>query len=116
LKIGGVLVFETYTYAAGAGGAAAQPNWMVQFFPLLVLFGIFYFILIRPQQKKQKVLQNMLSSLKVGDKVITNGGVHGEVAFVGDKVLHLKVANNVKLVFSKGAIAGLQNPDENGNQ
>jgi preprotein translocase subunit YajC len=54
--------------------------------------------------------------LKVGDKVITNGGVHGEVAFVGDKVLHLKVANNVKLVFSKGAIAGLQNPDENGNQ
>ena len=109
-------MFETYAYAAGAGGAAAQPNWMVQFFPLLVLFGIFYFILIRPQQKKQKVLQSMLGSLKVGDKVITNGGVHGEVAFVGDKVLHIKVANNVKLVFSKGAIAGLQNPGENGNQ
>ncbi|RLE17988.1 MAG: preprotein translocase subunit YajC [Acidobacteria bacterium] len=89
---------------------------MVQMFPLLVLFGIFYFILIRPQQKKQKVLQNMLNSLKVGDKVITNGGIHGEVAYVGDKVLHLKVTNNVKLVFSKGAIAGLQNPGENGNQ
>ncbi|NOZ12945.1 MAG: preprotein translocase subunit YajC [Acidobacteria bacterium] len=89
---------------------------MVQLFPLLVLFGIFYFILIRPQQKKQKTLQNMWNSLKVGDKVITNGGIHGEVAYVGDKLVHLKVANNVKLVFSKGAIAGLQNPVENGNQ
>ncbi len=109
-------MFETYAYAAGAGGGAGQANWMVQFFPLLVLFAIFYFILIRPQQKKQKQLQNMLNSLKVGDKVITNGGIHGEVAYVGDKVLHLKVANNVKLVFSKGAIAGLQNPGEIGNQ
>lgn len=108
-------MFETYAYAAGSG-AAAQPNWIVQIFPLLVLFGVFYFLLIRPQQKKQKALQRMLGNLKVGDKVITNGGMHGEVAFVGDRIIHLKVANNVKLVFSKGAVAGLQSLEGNENQ
>ena len=105
-------MFETVAYAAEAGQAAAQPSWMLQMFPLVVLFAVFYFFLIRPQQKKQKALQNMLNNLKVGDKVVTNGGIHGDVAYVGDRVLHLKVAKDVKMVFSKGAIAGLQATEE----
>ena len=108
-------MFETIAYAA-EGGAAAQPNWLVQLFPLIVLFVVFYWFLIRPQQKKQKALQNMLNNLKVGDKVVTNGGIHGDVAFVGEQVIHLKVARDTKLVFSKAAIAGLQSTDEADNQ
>jgi preprotein translocase subunit YajC len=101
-------VFETLAYAGGQTGAAAQPNMWVNLVPIVVIFGIFYFMLIRPQSKRQKAIENMLNSLKVGDKVITNGGIHGEIAFVGDKVLHLKIAKDVKIVISKAAIAGLQ--------
>jgi len=105
-------VFETMAYAAEAGGQAAQPSFLVQFFPLIVLFVVFYWFLIRPQQKKQKALQAMLNNLKVGDKVITNGGIHGEVAFVGERVVHLKIAKDTKVVFSKAAIAGLAGQEE----
>jgi len=103
-------VFETLAYAGGK--AAGQPNLWANLVPVVVIFGIFYFILIRPQHKRQKAMQNMLGNLKVGDKVITNGGVHGDIAFVGDKVFHLKIAKDVKIVISKAAISGLQeNPD-----
>ncbi len=107
-------MFETLAYA-GNGGAPAQPSFLVQLFPLLVLFAIFYFLLIRPQQKRQKALREMINNLKVGDKVITTGGIYGEVAYVGDKVLHLKIAKDVKITVSKAAIAGLQSNQEKVN-
>ena len=67
---------------------------------------IFYFLLIRPQQKKQKELQTLVSSLKTGDKVVTNGGIHGIVANVKDgATLSLKIADNVKIEVDKSAIA-----------
>lgn len=105
-------MFETLAYAGGQATTAGQPNMWVNLVPIVVIFGIFYFILIRPQQKRQKAMQNLLGNLKVGDKVITNGGVHGEIAFVGDKLFHLKIAKDVKIVISKAAIAGLQEEPE----
>ncbi len=77
-------------------------------FPLLVIFALFYFILIAPMRKKQKALTRMISELKNGDKVITNGGIHGTVMGVGEQVIQLRVADQVKIEISKSAVAGMQ--------
>ncbi len=108
-------MFETLAYA-GNGQAAGQPSILIQLFPLIVLFFIFYFLLIRPQTKRQKALEQLRNNLKVGDKVITTGGIYGEVVSVGDNIVQLKVAKDVKLKVAKVAIAGLQsNPEQNLN-
>lgn len=93
--------------AAPAAGDAAQqqPNFLVQMLPLVFIFVIFYFMLIRPQQKRQKEHQKLISSVKSGDRVVTNAGIHGIVANVKDKTVVVKVADNVKLEFDRGAIA-----------
>ena len=70
---------------------------------------IFYFILIRPQLKRQKQHQGMLSSLQKGDKVITSGGIHGTIVGLKDDVVVVKVAENTKLEISKSAVAGVVN-------
>ena len=74
------------------------------FFPLIVIFVIFYFLLIRPQQKKAKEHQKMLNEIKKDDKVITSGGIHGVVAGVKGEIVELKIAENVKVNISKSAI------------
>jgi len=100
-------VFETLAYA-GTGQTAAQGGFFIQLVPLIVLFAIFYFFLLRPQTKRQKALENLRNNLKVGDKVITTGGIYGEISYVGDNVVHLKVGKDLKLTVAKAAIAGLQ--------
>ncbi len=84
---------------------AAQPNAIESLMPIIFIFGIFYFMLIRPQQKKQKDLAKMASELKKNDEVVTNGGVHGTVANVKDTTLMLKIDENVKIEINKNAIA-----------
>src|SRR5262249_13068457 len=90
--------------------AADQPGQSI--FGLLVPMGliliIFYFLLIRPANKKQKVVQQMIDSLKSGDRVITTGGIHGVVAGITDEIIQLKVAPNVKIEISRSAVAALQ--------
>ena len=85
-----------------SGGQSASP---FQFLPMIaiVLF-IFYFLSIRPQQRKQKEQKETLASLRKGDQVITLGGIHGVIAGVKDDVVVVKVADNVKIEFSKSAI------------
>lgn len=76
---------------------------------MVVFFGIFYFLLIRPQQKKNKEIQKMRSELKVGDNIITIGGVHGKVLNIKDEVLTLEVgADKVKLQVSKWAVGSVK--------
>ncbi len=76
---------------------------------MVVFFGIFYFLLIRPQQKKNKKVQKMRSDLKVGDNIITIGGVHGKVLTIKDEVLTLEVgADKVKLQVSKWAVGSVK--------
>jgi preprotein translocase subunit YajC len=75
--------------------------------PIVLIFVIFYFLLIRPQQKKQKTHQKMLESVKKGDKVVTSGGVYGTVVGVKENVVVLKIAENVKVEFSKAAISAI---------
>lgn len=96
---------QALAYAAEAaqeGGAASPLSSML--FPLILMFAIFYFLLIRPQQKKQKKHQEMLGNLQKGDKVITSGGLYGIVVKVTEKDVVLEVADKVNLRFTLGAI------------
>ena len=83
----------------------AQPNAIVSLMPIIFIFAIFYFMLIRPQQKKQKDHERMITELKKNDEVVTNGGIHGTVANVKDGTLTLKIDDNVKVEINKSAIA-----------
>ena len=82
----------------------AAPSPILQFLPLVFLFIIFYFLLIRPQQKKQKEHAQMLTKLDKNDEVITSGGVHATVVSVGEKTLILRIADNVKIEIEKSSI------------
>ena len=84
-------------------GAAPSP--ILQFLPLIFLFVIFYFMLIRPQQKKQKDHADMITKLDKNDEVITVGGVHATVIAVGEKTATLRIADNVKIEIEKASIS-----------
>jgi preprotein translocase subunit YajC len=74
---------------------------------MVLIFGVFYFLLIRPQQKKAKEHKVMLENLKKGDSVITQGGIYGKIVAVTDQVLTLEVADKVRVRVGRGFIAGL---------
>src|SRR3989338_8087573 len=96
---------------AAAPSAGGSSNMLVSFLPLILMFVIFYLLLIRPQQKRQKALQLMIKNLKKGDKVTTSGGMIGTVLGVAEDKVVLKVGENeVKLEFEKSAISGLIKP------
>lgn len=89
-----------------------QVSPLAGFLPIIIIFAIFYFLLIRPQQRRQQQHQRMLQNLKKGDKVITTGGIHGVVVNIKDKVVTLKVAENVRIDISKSCIAGLKREEQ----
>ena len=88
---------------------APVPNTLVQFLPILLIFGIFYFLLFLPMQRQKKQQQKMLSELKNGDEVVTNGGIVGTIVAVNDDdTLVLRVRpDNLKLQFARGAVSSL---------
>ncbi len=77
---------------------------LTQFLPIIIMFAIFYFLLIRPQQKKAKQRNAMLGALKKGDKIVTIGGVHGTIQDLSDDTITLRIAHNVNVTFDRGAI------------
>ena len=85
------------------GGQSAFMNLV----PLIFMFAIFYFLLIRPQQKKAKEHRSLLDSLKKGDAVVTAGGMHGKVTAIDDNVVTLEIATGVNIKINKGFIASL---------
>jgi preprotein translocase subunit YajC len=96
--------------AMSAPGDQNVSPWM-QLLPLVFVLGIFYFIILLPMKRKQKKVQVFLEALKVGDRVITTGGIHGVITKVGDKSVQLQVADKVRIDVSKAAIGGLQGQD-----
>ncbi|MEE8161296.1 MAG: preprotein translocase subunit YajC [Acidobacteriota bacterium] len=78
------------------------------FLPFVLVIGIFYLLIIRPMRKRQQGMEALIASLSNGDKVITNGGIHGTIAGVRDDTFILKVADQVKIEIAKSAIASLQ--------
>jgi preprotein translocase subunit YajC len=86
----------------GLGGLLAGP------LPMLVLmFGIFYFLLIRPQQKKAKQHKEMLAALKVGDKVLTGGGIYGRISGIDQDVLSIEISDGVNIKVNRGYVSGM---------
>ena len=90
------------------GGEGGGGGGLVSFLPLILIVGIFYFLLIRPQQKKQKDHRSMLEAVRKGDKVITNGGIYGLVEQVGEKTITIKISDNTKVKFGKSYIAAVR--------
>lgn len=85
--------------------AASSGGMLITFLPLIALFAIFYFLMIRPQQKRQKSRKVLLSSLKKGDKVTTIGGLHGTIMELTDDIVVLRVNDATKLTFDRSAIS-----------
>src|SRR5215510_2981486 len=93
-------------YAQG-GGSGGAPNPLVQFLPLVLVFVVFYFLLIRPQQQKAKTHREMIDSLKRNDEVVTAGGLYGRVMELNEKVVTLEVAPRVLVRVDRGHIEEL---------
>jgi preprotein translocase subunit YajC len=91
--------------AEGGGGTGAG---LMTFLPFVAIIAIFYFLIIRPQNKKQKDTQKMLSALKKGDRVVTIGGIHGVIQSVKDQSVIVKIDDNVKVEFSRSAISSVE--------
>jgi preprotein translocase subunit YajC len=99
---------DSLAYAmGGAGGAGGQGGGFGAFIPLILMFAIFYFLLIRPQQKKAKQHKALLSSLKKGDRVVSSGGLHGVITGLSDDTVTMEVAPKVRVKVSRGSIAGI---------
>lgn len=98
------MTFPTTFVIAQAAPAAGAPNPIMTFLPLILLFVVFYFLMIRPQMKRQKEHKNMVSALSKGDEVVTNGGIAGKVDEVGESFITVEIAPNVKIKLQKGAV------------
>jgi len=94
-------------YAMGTGGGTGgQGGGFGAFIPLILMFAIFYFLLIRPQQKKAKLHKEMIASLKKGDRVVSSGGLHGVITGISDDVVTVEIAPKVRVKISRGSVAG----------
>ena len=100
-------MIETAFAMGQTGGQAQGPGGIAAFMPLIILFVIFYFLLIRPQQKRAKEHKEMVNNLKKGDRVITSGGIHGTIASLDESTLTLEIAEKTKIKINRGNVAGL---------
>lgn len=102
------MLLAAQTATEGTGGLGG----LVQFAPIILMFVVFYFVLIRPQRKKEKENREMLASITVGDNVTTIGGICGKIVSVNDDILTVEVGSDkVKLVFERWAIRNVDRPD-----
>ena len=90
-------------WAQAAGGA--QPNAFMQLLPLILIFVVFYFLLIRPQAKRAKEHKAMVAALAVGDEVVTNGGIIGKVAEAGEQFLTVEIAEGVQVKVQRHTVS-----------
>src|SRR5690242_14885949 len=105
-----IYLLAAFLQAKDSGGAL---GWGL--LPLILIFGVFYFLLIMPQQRRQKKWQNMLNELKNGDKVVTSGGLKGTVIALRDDSLHLRVPpDNLKIEVTRSSIVSVTTPEDPG--
>ncbi|MFC1896777.1 preprotein translocase subunit YajC, partial [Thermodesulfobacteriota bacterium] len=99
-------------YALGSGGGAAQGlgGGMGPLIPLILMFGIFWFLLIWPQQKKAKEQREMIRNLRKGDRIITSGGIFGRITGLDDSTVTLEIAEKVRIKVSRGNVNALSQP------
>ena len=103
------MISTAFAMGGNQGAPAAQGglgDWSF-IIMMAVIFGIFYFLMIRPQQKKQKELKAMLDNLAYGDMVMTSGGIHGKVTGLADTVVTLEIADKVRIKVARSAIGAI---------
>jgi preprotein translocase subunit YajC len=97
-------VFISNAYAQTAGAAAGGMSSLTQMLPLVLMFVVLYFIMIRPQMKKQKEHKAMIDALGKGDEVVTGGGLLGRITKVGDQYVSVEIAGNVEVQLQRSAV------------
>jgi preprotein translocase subunit YajC len=95
-----------FAMGSGPGGGSGGSSGFLGFVPILLMFVVFYFLLIRPQQKQAKRQQEFIRNLKLGDRVVTSGGLHGEVKGLTDTTLTLEIADKVRVKVTRTAVSG----------
>jgi preprotein translocase subunit YajC len=104
--------------AATAAAPQQAPAWM-QFVPFVIILGVMYFVVIRPQAKRQKETQNFLNSLKVGDQIVTQAGILGRITSLSETIANIEIANQVQIKILRSQIlmnqAALQTAKKEGN-
>lgn len=100
-EIGLVLITNAYAQVAGGGSQSFD---VMTFLPMIVIFVLFYFMLIRPQQKRAKETKAMLQALQKGDEVVTSGGVIGKIAKIDENYVALEVADNIQIHVQRAAV------------
>jgi preprotein translocase subunit YajC len=93
--------------AMGTPQAGSPAAW-VQLLPFVLVVGIFYFVILLPMKRRQQKVQAFLAALKVGDRVVTSGGLFGTITRIGDASIQVQVANNVRVEMSRNAVVGYQ--------
>jgi len=98
-------------YAMGTppGGQGGSQIW--SFLPIILIFVVFYFLLIRPQQKRAKEHRALLSNVKVGDQILTNGGIYGKITGIKDDILTVEISDKVRVKVSRGHVGGVVKTD-----
>jgi preprotein translocase subunit YajC len=100
-------LLDFFIASAHAQDAATPQGGLMSFLPLIIIFVIFYFLLIRPQMKRAKEHKNLVAALGVGDEVVTNGGLLGKITKVGESFITLEVGDNVKVKLQRHAVASV---------
>jgi preprotein translocase subunit YajC len=104
--MGAELAFAMGTQPGGGGGSQ-----FMSFLPIILIFVIFYFLLIRPQQKRSKDHRMLLQNLKVGDNILTSGGIYGRVTGIKDDKITVEISDKVRVKVNRGNIAGVVKQD-----
>ncbi len=97
----------TPAYAQGAPAAGPGTDQLMTFLPMIAIFVVFYFLLIRPQQKRAKETKAMLGALQKGDEVVTSGGVVGRISKLGEQYATVEIAPSVEITVQRGAVSQL---------
>ncbi len=100
-----MLMLDTGPLFAMAASPDGGSPWL-QLVPFALVLGIFYFIILLPMKRKQQKVQQFLDSLKVGDRVITTGGIHGQITKLSDQIVQLQIADKVRIDVSRASIGG----------
>ena len=101
-----MMMLVTPVFAMGAPPQGGSP-WL-QFVPFVLVLAIFYFIILLPMKRKQQKVQTFLDGLKVGDRVITTGGIYGQITRLGEGSLQIQIADKIKIEVARAAIGGYQ--------
>ena len=100
-----MFVIEPFVTAMAPPG---QGNVLLQFLPVAIVVAIFYFLILLPMKRRQQKIQEFQDNLKVGDKIVTTGGLYGKITRVTDKTLQVEIAERVRVEMSRAAVAGYQ--------